>query len=281
MRILITGSEGYIGSHLLQRLVDNGHSVVGLDKENRGKQNGCEFWWLDLYEDSDNLRRFLTTTKFDVVVHLAAMTNVGDCENDPIQAGKDNSGATVMLLSALNELEYKPKLIFSSSAAVYKESGFKVNEDSELEPKGVYGLEKWYSEKDIQRNYEGPAWILRFFNVYGGDMPDYNTSLINVLDKLDRPVIFGDDYPTPDGTCVRDFIHIEDLLDLLELCIKDTKHYGGILNVGTGIGTSVLELMEASGKRFKIGERRQGDIIYSVSDCNKARGLLGWEAKKV
>ena len=301
MKALVTGGAGYIGSHATRQLAEAGHKVVVLDNLSTGHPSavlGAELVHGDM-TDAGLLDSLFTKHRFDAVLHFAASIVVPESVTDPLKYYANNTGNALKLLAAIRQ-HGVTKLVFSSTAAVYgyTESGI-VSEDSPTEPASPYGASKLMSERMIQdcaAAYGLSAAILRYFNVAGAD-PQARigqatanaTHLIKVACETAlglRPElnIFGTDYPTPDGTCVRDYIHVEDLARA-HVQALDYLEGGGatvVLNCGYGHGYSVREVVESvhrvSGVPFKVtyGARRPGDVPKLVAQNARIQGVLGW-----
>lgn len=303
MGILVTGGTGYIGSHVVRLLVDRGESVVIVDDSVSGRPErvpGVEVVVLDLAQSSSAARLDEVFARHDLesVIHFAARKQVPESVKRAAWYYEQNVGGLAVLLQAMNR-HAVGKLVFSSSAAVYgNPSGSQLTEDTELQPINPYGRSKLIGEWMIDDAVVADglcATSLRYFNVAGAAAPELgDTAILNlipmVLDRLtrgERPVIFGDDYATPDGTCVRDFIHVADLARAHLLALDSlTPQVPGheIFNVGTGKGASVREVVEllvaVTGIDFEpiVLERRPGDPGAVIADPSRIRDRLGWEA---
>jgi len=295
MRILVTGGAGYIGSSCIKALCDKRHIVCVVDNLSKGILDNvdprAEFFKLDITE-AKKLDDLFSNKKFDAIIHFAAYKAVGESMENPIKYS-DNIKGTLNILDSMVRHNVK-KIVFSSSAAVYDDNNSIVTEKSPLNPKSYYGYTKKAGEELIEwysKTHGITGISLRYFNVAG----DYGLGYIdpepeNVLPimmevltgKRDEFIIYGDDYDTRDGTCIRDYIHIIDLVDahVLALNLNETM----ILNLGTGNGTSVLELVQSALKidssfKYKIGPRRKGDPGVLVADNSKAKKIMGWSPK--
>lgn len=303
MGVLVTGGTGYIGSHVVQLLVERGETVVIVDDLVSGRLErvpGVEVVALDLAQSSSAgaLDEVFAAHDVDRVIHFAARKQVPESVKRAPWYYEQNVGGLAVLLQAMNRHEVR-RFVFSSSAAVYgSPSGSQLTEETPLQPINPYGRSKLIGEWMIEDAVVADglsATSLRYFNVAGAASPELaDTAILNlipmVLDRLTRgehPLIFGDDYPTPDGTCVRDFIHVADLADahllaLDALVIGQPGHE--VFNVGTGRGASVREiidlLVEVTGidRSPVIVDRRPGDPAAVVADPSRIRDRLGWEA---
>lgn len=312
--ILVTGGTGYIGSHTTVELLTADHDVFivdnlcnskisVLDRIERVTGRRPEFANIDI-RDRSALRRLFAEHRFDAVIHFAGLKAVGDSVARPLAYYDSNVSGSVVLIECMAEAGVKT-MVFSSSATVYgnlPEARFR--EDFPSAPCNPYGRSKWMIE-EILRDVAtaDPAWriaLLRYFNpvgahasgMIGEDPNDTPNNLMPyiaqvAMGKLDCLPVYGADYPTRDGTGVRDYIHVVDLarghLSALE---KLVGHPGVLtLNLGTGNGCSVLEMVRAfsaaSGKKisYRIAERRPGDLAEYYADATRAREVLGWEAR--
>ena len=316
MNILLTGGAGFIATHTCVELLAAGHSAVIVDnfvnskpealrrvEEITGKKLVC-------YEadvcDRAAMERIFTENRFDAVIHFAGLKAVGESVAQPLRYYRNNLDATLTLCEAMAAHGVK-RLVFSSSATVYGVPD-EVPLREDMFCKGCtnpYGWTKYMIEKILQGVVTAdPSWtvvLLRYFNPIGahesgriGENPNgipnnlmpYITQV--AAGKLDHLNVFGDDYDTPDGTGVRDYIHVTDLArGHVDACAYAASHTGcEIINLGTGTGYSVLDIVKAfervNGVKipYVIGPRRPGDIAACWADPSKARALLGWEAKK-
>lgn len=305
--ILVTGGAGYIGSVAVQDLVQQGHQVVVVDNLSRGDflldyvKSVTQFYQVDIAKEKNKLQEIFAEHKFDAVIHFAAYKSVEESMENP-EKYKDNVIGTENLLHLMGEYNVK-KIIFSSSAAVYKvpiinpqKAITPTTEDDPLGPSNIYGDTKLQCEEKIQDfcpKHEIVYINLRYFNVAGDGglnyidpKPENIFSIImeTFVGKRDEFIIFGKDYPTKDGTCVRDYIHINDLVRAHILAI-DTKDSAAI-NLGTSKGYSVLELVnlaeEVIGEKinYRFGPRRAGDSVALIASYEKANRILGWQPEK-
>ncbi|WP_345713592.1 UDP-glucose 4-epimerase GalE [Kineococcus glutinatus] len=305
MSVLVTGGAGYIGSHVVRLLQQRGQDVVVVDdlsNSTADRTGGAPLVQLDLAVDAapERLAAEMRERGVTSVVHFAARKQVGESVARPAWYWKQNVGGTANLLLAMEEAGVR-ELVFSSSAATYGAPDVElVREDGPAEPINPYGQTKLVGE--WMTRAAGRAWglraaNLRYFNVAGAGWPDLgDVAVMNlvpmVFDRLERgeaPVVFGDDYPTPDGTCVRDYVHVLDLakahLAALDHLAADERPHD-VFNVGTGRGASVLEVVEAVGAATGaavepvVRERRAGDPPRLVADVGRIRGTLGWSAEE-
>jgi UDP-glucose 4-epimerase len=301
--VLVTGGAGYIGSvtaHLLKR---RGYGVAIVDDLSRGHEHnvrGLPFHKLNLLE-TGALAEVLNSERVDAVIHFAAHSMVGESTRKPELYFLNNDGGSASLLTAMIQVDVK-RLVFSSTAAVYgTPKVVPIPEDLPFDPVNPYGESKVLVEKMLK-------WldacsglrsiVLRYFNACGADPEsglgeEHNpeTHLIPLLLKAvvsGEPItIFGDDYETPDGTCIRDYIHVNDLAEAHVAAIEKLLAGGtsDVFNVGTGAGHSVLEVMQAveqvTGRKVphQIGQRREGDPAVLVANSDKLKRTLGWTPK--
>lgn len=295
MNILVTGGAGYIGSSITKKLVENDHQVVVIDNLSRGREElvhpDAVFVKGDLV-DKKGLKVLFRQHHFDQVIHLAAYKDSGESMENPARYS-DNIRASLNLLEAMTEFKVS-KIVFSSTAAVYGEPRYlPIDEQHSTVPTNYYGFTKLETEEFIQwyGRLKGIQYvILRYFNVAGDAGLHYVEQnpgnlipiLMNVLTGHRKVMtVFGNDYPTRDGTCIRDYI---DLNDLTEAHLKAlTLDSDEIINLGTAQGLSVSEIIrmvaKETGEKFSvhIGPRRPGDVATIVADFKKARRLLGWQ----
>ncbi|CAM5321892.1 UDP-glucose 4-epimerase GalE [Streptomyces pilosus] len=302
MTWLITGGAGYIGAHVVRAMTGAGEEVVALDDLSAGVPGRLPAG-VPLVRgsslDGDLLKRVLAEHRVTGVLHLAARKQVGESVAQPTRYYRENVGGLVTLLDAVAEAGVR-RLVFSSSAAVYGDPRVDlITEDTPCAPVNPYGETKLAGEWLVRAagQAHGISTVcLRYFNVAGAAAPELaDTGVFNIVpmvfDRLTRdeaPRIFGDDYPTPDGTCVRDYIHVADLAEA-HLAAARLLSEGGVngdltLNIGRGEGVSVRELVTAIGKvtgdtRPPVVEpRRPGDAPRAVASAARARELLGWSA---
>ncbi|MCF2705929.1 UDP-glucose 4-epimerase GalE [Arcanobacterium haemolyticum] len=303
MNVLVTGGTGYIGSHVCHLLRDRGDKVVIVDDVVNGiRERVSDFpvTQLDLADTSsvDIVAQLLIDNDVDSVVHFAARKQVGESVAKPAMYYRDNLGGMANLILAM-EKAGADKLVYSSSASVYGEPAENpVFETTPLAPINPYGETKVYGEhllKGAERAGVLRGISLRYFNVAGSARPELSDiqalNLIPmVIERLvagEAPRIFGDDYPTADGTCIRDYIHVVDLAQA-HLAALDTlatgKEISGAYNIGTGRGSSVREVIDSiiavSGKHIEpiVEARRPGDPAEVVADARLANDELGWSA---
>jgi UDP-glucose 4-epimerase len=315
MRIMITGGAGYIGSHTCLELLQAGHEATVIDNLSNSSEESLRrvekitgkkiiFHKADIC-DMDALQKIFTRQQFDGVLHFAGLKAVGESVTMPLQYYANNVYGTVVLCEAMQKHNIK-NLIFSSSATVYGDPAtVPITEEFPLNPTNPYGRTKYFIEeilKDI--SISDPAWkiiLLRYFNPIGahesgliGENPagipnnlmPYITQV--AIGKHPELQVYGNDYPTHDGTGVRDYLHVVDLAKGHLAALYKLKQIAGveIYNLGTGTGYSVLDIVTAFEKEagikipYRITGRRPGDIATCYADPSKAGKDLGWKAEK-
>lgn len=315
MKILVTGGAGYIGSHTCVELLNKGYKTVIVDNLYNSSSKAVErieritqkkpvFYKVDLL-DKAALDSVFAEEKPDAVIHFAALKAVGESVEKPIQYYHNNLTGTLNLVDCMKNHEVK-NIIFSSSATVYGDPAFVpiTEECPKGSPTNPYGWTKWMIEQILtDLHTSDPEWnviLLRYFNpigahesgLIGEDPKGIPNNLVPyvaqvAIGKRDCLSVFGDDYNTPDGTGVRDYIHV---IDLAAGHVKAIEKFSEnpevrIYNLGTGKGCSVLDIVHAYEKAcghsipYEFKPRRAGDIDTSYSECSKANKELGWEAK--
>jgi UDP-glucose 4-epimerase len=302
MSILVVGGAGFIGSHVVRFLQDQGEKVIVVDNLINGhikSVNVNYFYRIDI-RDRKELDKVFSNHKVDVVIHFAANSLVGESMKDPLKYYNNNFYGTLSLLEAMNSHNVK-KIVFSSSAATYGEpERIPILETNKTNPTNAYGETKLAIEKMmkwIDIAYGIKYVSLRYFNACGahpnGDIGEDHfpeTHLIPLilqvpLNKRNEFFIYGDDYNTKDGTCIRDYIHVLDLSSAHFLSVQYLRedNKSNIFNLGSGEGYSVKEVIEVARKvtnhpiPYKIKERRQGDPAILVASSNKAIKILKWK----
>lgn len=300
MKILVTGGAGYIGSHTAKELHASGYSPVVVDNLVYGHEWAVQ--WGPLYREDihqkQKLIEIIRKEKIEAVIHFAAFAYVGESVKDPLKYYQNNVMGTLSLLEATRETGVK-KIIFSSTCATYGvPERTPIEENFSQNPINPYGQSKLMVEhilKDYVRAHDFSATALRYFNASGADKDlavgeDHSpeTHLIPLaIEAAMKPgkqlTVFGTDYPTPDGTCVRDYIHVTDLAKAHVLALKNAKDKTfSFYNLGTGQGFSVQQVIDqisqTVGKtvKFQLGVRREGDPPALVASGNKARQELQW-----
>lgn len=313
MKILVTGGAGYIASHTNVQLLEKGYEVVVLDnlsnscvesikrvEELTGKT--VRFYKGDC-RDREMLKKIFTENKIDAVIHFAGLKAVGESCEKPMLYYDNNLNSNLALAETMSAFGCK-KIVFSSSATVYGiPKKLPLTEDCDLGVTNPYGATKLMGEQmfgDFYRaDNEWHVMLLRYFNPVGahesGKIGEDPKGIPNNLmpyiskvavGKLPYLNVFGNDYPTPDGTGVRDYIHVVDLADAHIKALEHIDEVGiGIFNIGTGVGYSVLEMVKAFEKAcgheipYKIAPRRSGDVAECYANCDKAKKYLGFVAK--
>src|SRR5690625_870224 len=304
MSILVTGGAGYIGAHVVRLLQERGEDVVVVDDLSTGRADRVGDATLVELDVADGeaqqvLERVLTERAVTGVIHFAARKQVGESVERPAWYYQQNINGLANVVAAMGGAGVD-RMIFSSSAAVYGMPDVDiVTEDTRPEPINPYGETKLVGEwliADAERAFGLRAASLRYFNVAGAGSADLgDPAILNlipmVFDRLERgqrPTIFGDDYPTPDGTCVRDYIHVQDLAQahLSALASLDTDdRAASVFNVGTGTGASVKDVIDEIGRASgldvtpDIAERRAGDPPRLVAAADRIEQVLGWRAQ--
>jgi len=304
MRIFVTGGAGYIGSHVVKLLGEKGYEILVIDNLSKGHKEAVLYGKLVVaaLEDKEAIKRIINEFKPDAVMHFAAFIEVAESVKNPNKYYKSNTLNTLNLLEAMLEAEVD-KFIFSSTAAVYgNPEVIPIPEEHPLKPINPYGRSKAFVEgilKDFEKAYGLKYVSLRYFNAAGadpkgkiGESHNPETHLIPLVLKAAKGEresikIFGTDYPTPDGTCIRDFIHVEDLAEAHLLAFLYLMDGGNscVLNCGYGHGYSVKEVIDAAKKvtgiDFKVKEagRRIGDPAILVANNAKIKKVLNWEPK--
>ena len=313
--ILVTGGTGYIGSHTVVELMAAGHEVFIIDNLSNSKPAVLDriaritgrkpaFAEIDI-RDGAALRQLMAQQKFEAVIHFAGLKAVGESVSEPLRYYDNNVGGSVALLDAMREADIK-SLVFSSSATVYGDpASVPIREDFPLSATNPYGRSKLMIE-DILRDLakSDPEWriaLLRYFNPVGahasgliGEDPNgipnnlmpYLTQV--AVGRLQELSVFGSDYPTPDGTGVRDYIHVVDLALGHVAALSALAAQRGVLtvNLGTGHGYSVLDMVKAFSRAtgrdvpYKLAPRRPGDVAQCYADPEQAHQLLGWRATR-
>lgn len=305
MKICVTGGAGYIGSHAVKILSNQGHEVVVVDNLSTGYKAAIDqratFYNVNI-RDEEGLTKIFKDEKVQAVIHFAAFSIVPESMEKPLKYYDNNVYGTSCLLKAMHNANVK-YIIFSSTAAVYGEQlTMPITEDMQELPTNAYGETKLAMEKMMswaEKAYGIHHVALRYFNVAGayhdgsiGENHQPETHLIPLilqvpLGKRDEIFVFGTDYDTPDGSCIRDYIHVEDLIDAhikaLNFVMKANK--STYFNLGSGEGYSVLEMIDAARKvtqlpiKATIKGRRAGDPARLIASSKKAKDILKWEPK--
>jgi len=305
MNMLVTGGAGYIGSHAVMQLRKAGHTVVVLDNLVTGHREAVPgdvpFYQYDLVQ-TDLITELFIKHRIEGVMHFAALIQVGESVQLPLMYYANNTAGAVSLLTAMKNADVK-KIVFSSTAATYGEpEETPIYETTVQKPINPYGRSKWFVEQILfDEAHADPTFaftIFRYFNVAGatadgaiGEAHMVESHLIpNILfaamGKKEKISVFGTDYPTPDGTCIRDYVHVDDLVNahllaMTALAPGDTRVY----NLGSGSGYSVREMLDAAAIVTKCNipteyvGRREGDPAILLANSDKAKQELGWNPK--
>ena len=304
MNILVTGGAGYIGSHIVEQLIKKkSNNILVLDNLSTGRKKLINKKSKFIKGDIKNLnllKKIIKKHSIQTIIHLAAHLNVSEAEKEKIKYYRNNVTGTKNLLLACKNSKVK-NIIFSSSCSVYGSIKGSVNEQKKTNPEGYYALTKFKGEeliKKYSKKFNYNFGILRYFNVAGaspsGKIGEIETAYGHLIKNIaiqslkKKPVIniFGDDYPTHDGTCIRDYIHVSDLADIhiraIEYLEKNNKSF--VLNCGYGKGYSVLQIVKIFKKIIKnlkiiFSNKRPGDVAQVIADTKKFRKLLKWKPK--
>jgi UDP-glucose 4-epimerase len=319
MKVLVTGGAGYIGSHTTVELLEQGHEVVVIDnlsnsslsvldriKEITGKSPS--FFEFDLCDEEKVFNFFESEKNIDAIIHFAAFKAVGESVEDPLKYYRNNLSSLVNILNATKNYPSLKSFVFSSSCTVYGQPDIlPVTENSPIKPaESPYGYTKQVGEeilKSVSLKSKFPIIALRYFNPIGahhsaliGELPNgIPNNLVpfitqTAIGKRETLSVFGKDYSTPDGSCIRDFIHVVDLAKAhvisIERCIeKKNKSNFEVFNIGTGLGYSVIQLINTfiettkTKLNYKIVDRRLGDVEKIYAETTLANNELGWKAE--
>ena len=315
MNVLVTGGAGYIGSHTAVELIEAGYDAIIVDDLSNAKEDVIDrietitgkrpVFYKEDCKDKEAMRKIFAENKIDAIIHFAAYKAVGESVQKPLEYYRNNIDSTLTLMEVMEEFGCK-KFVFSSSATVYGPNNpYPYKEEMKaIESTSPYGWTKVMIER-ILTDYvtahpDYCAVLLRYFNPIGshpsgllGDDPNgIPNNLMPYISrvaagKLEKLTIFGDDYPTPDGTCQRDYLHVVDLAVGHLKALEYAENNSGVeaFNLGTGNGVSVMELVHAFDEAndmqlpYVIGPRREGDLPAFWADAQKAKDVLGWEAK--
>jgi UDP-glucose 4-epimerase len=317
-KILVTGGCGYIGSHTIVDLIENGYEVISVDNNSRSNDNvlkGVEQitgkkvknYKVDLCNFDDTFAIFQENTDISGIIHFAAYKSVGESVNKPLLYFENNLTSLINLLKCVQEFQ-TPHFVFSSSCSVYgNPDEIPVTEKTIPKPaESPYGYTKQMGEQivnEFAKNSGTQSILLRYFNPVGahpsiaiGEMPVGKPENLvpaitqTAIGRIPKLVVHGTDYPTRDGSCIRDYIHICDLANAHTLSLKyleEEKNTGlcEVFNLGSGNGVSVLEAIRAFEKvsdiklNYELGPRRPGDVVAVYANNDLARKLLGWDPK--
>ena len=302
--ILITGGAGYIGSHIAEILLKKNKKIFLIDNLSTGHRKlinkKAKFFKLDI-QNKDKVKKIIEKYKIDSIIHLAAHLIIGEGQKKPKKYFKNNVLGTQKILEACKKTAVK-NFIFSSTAAIYKEGKYKVSEGSQIKPKTVYGKTKIKAEsliKKFSKKNKINYGILRYFNI-AGSSPSGNIGLVNkksdhlfknfsieLMKKKPKLNIYGTDYKTKDGSCIRDFIHVSDIAEIHYLVLEKINklNTSKILNCGYNKGTSVMEVAKEfkrqSSKKVDIvyANKRKDDLIKIIASNNKLKKFIKWRPK--
>ena len=317
-KILVTGGCGYIGSHTLIDLIENGYEVISVDNNSRSSPNilqGVEKvtgikvknYKVDLCNFDDTFAIFQENEDISGIIHFAAYKSVSESVAEPLMYFENNLNSLINLLKCVKEFE-TPYFVFSSSCTVYgNPDKIPVTESTPNKPaESPYGITKQMSEdilKEFARSTGTQCILLRYFNPVGahpsiaiGEMPIGKPETLvpaitqTAIGRIAKMYVYGNDYPTRDGSCIRDFIHVSDLAHAHTLALKyleeeKNKNLCEIFNLGSATGVSVLEAIKAFENissvklNYEIGPRRAGDVIAIYANNDLARNVLGWNPK--
>lgn len=303
--ILVLGGAGYIGSHAVRQLIQAGESVIVVDNLETGHKEAvhedAKFYQVDI-RDEAALREVFAQNEIEAVMHFCANSLVGESVHKPIKYFENNVGGAINVLKVMQEFKVD-KIVFSSTAAVYGEPDqVPIIETSKTEPTNPYGASKLMMENMFKwaDQAHGIRYVsLRYFNVAGADQTGeigeahgVETHLIPLvlqvpLGQREFITVFGDDYPTKDGTCIRDYVHVIDLIDahIKALTYLRNKGESNVFNLGSGEGFSVKEIIEVARKVTghpipeKVDARRAGDPSTLIASSDKAKSVLKWDPK--
>jgi len=302
--ILITGGAGYIGSHITEILLKKHKKVYLIDNLSTGHRKlinkKANFFKLDIH-DKNRVKKIIEKYKIDSIIHLAANLIIGEGQKKPKKYFKNNVLGTQKILEASKKTTVK-NFIFSSTAAIYKEGQYKVSESSLIKPKTVYGKTKIKAEsliKKFSKKNKINYGILRYFNI-AGSSPSGKIGLINkksdhlfknfsieLMKKKPKLNIYGTNYKTKDGSCIRDFIHVSDIAEIHYLVLEKINklNTSKILNCGYNKGTTVMEVAKEfkrqSSKKVDIvyANKRKDDLIKIIASNNKLKRFVKWKPK--
>ena len=299
-KVLVTGGAGYIGAHVAAELLKSGYSIRIYDDFSNGLHRRVDGKFRDIVDGDmlDRVKLLAALDGIDAVIHLAAKKAVEESVKDPLKYYENNVGGTLNLLGAMAAKGVK-QLVYSSSAAVYSPNDKEaVVEDDPTAPLSPYGASKLLAEQLISSvgSAEQISNIsLRYFNVVGSNIAEFgDNSKDNLVPKVflalkngKRPQIYGSDYPTPDGTCIRDYIHVQDLAlaHLAALKKVESGYISQVYNVGSGKGYSVKEMMDQISKSLgrdinpEVSQARAGDSPKLIASIDKIKEQLGWGPK--
>jgi UDP-glucose 4-epimerase len=298
MRVLVTGGAGYIGRAVVEALLANGHLVVAYDRlPNFSSPLGTRIAIGDI-SDRHTFERTLITEGIETVIHMAAHALVAESCEDPAKYYQNNVVGGLMMLQAMRA-QGVSRIVLSSTAAVYGEvSTQPITEAQPLQPSNPYGESKLVLERALhwyEQAYQFKHVSLRYFNAAGatefsGELHNPETHLIPIVlevaaGKRKHVDVFGNDYPTKDGTCVRDYVHVGDLAQAHVLALDFVQHSSGVFNLGSGWGYTIFEVIEAARKvtgcsiPVRVVGRRPGDPAVLIASPERAKNILEWKPR--
>jgi UDP-glucose 4-epimerase len=310
-KVLVTGGCGYIGSHTIVELLENNYEVISIDNFSNSEPSVLDSIYditnkriinyrIDL-RDINELKRVFQDNQIEFIIHFAAFKSVPESVTDPLSYYDNNINGLINLLKFCNEFNVK-KFIFSSSCSIYgTPKDVPVSENSKISPESPYARTKYFCEeiiKDFSKNSQTQFISLRYFNPIGAHnslkIGEISTSM-NVLSRIvathnnaqEKLLVYGNDWPTKDGTCVRDYIHVSDVAEAHRVSIdKNISDVFKVINIGTGKGHSVLELInifeEISNEKlnYEIVSRRPGDVSEIWANVSNSSKILNWFPKR-
>ena len=292
--VLVTGGAGYIGSHVVKMLIEKDYNVIVLDNLSTGSidlLNNKSKNIIGDFGDIQLLRNTFKHNNIDIVMHFAAFSIVNESNKNALKYYKNNVSNTINLLCVMMENKVK-NFIFSSSASVYgSPKEMPIKEDTICNPESVYGKTKFIIENILKDCNEINSVVLRYFNAAGsdsdiGEIHNPETHIIPLLMTTNNFKVFGTDYSTPDGTAIRDYIHVNDISNAHILSIQSLDKEYSIYNIGNNSGYSVKQIItkvkEISGRKINIieSDRRDGDPEELIADSTKIKNELGWKPEQ-
>ena len=293
MNVLITGACGYIGSVLTAMMAERGHRVFACDNNLQATDPPNIVRRYRSSFDDDHIVHQLQLYKIDLIVHLAATSTVGPDATDPLSYLNNNTAKTITFLNKLKDIKWKGHFVFASTAAVYDACNEALSEGSLVKPASVYGLSKSLCETALQYAKQSgiKTTVFRFFNVagayngFGEEQEDTHllSKICHSVANDQELVVFGDDYPTRDRTCVRDYVHVCDICEAIIWALEDERQ--GVYNLGTERGLTVKEMIEQfemhTGQTvtWKVGPRRPGDVPCLIANPSLFCRMSGFQYK--
>lgn len=271
--ILVTGGAGYIGSHIVDLLINNGKQVIIVDDLSTGNRINNKAIFINCDITTCKLKEVFNNYDIELVIHCAAKLDITESIAKPMLYYKINVLGTINLIECMKNVD---KIIFSSTACLYKDGIAK--ESDNVVAHNPYAQSKLICE-NIIKDSGLKSVIFRYFNVAGHDKK--GVMLMQRIKQGEKITIYGNDYDTRDGTCIRDYIHVEDIALAHNKAIEYLKmHDKGLFNLGTGTGYTIKEICTQANIEYEIGNRRESDVIVSVADNTLAKEVLGWQPTK-